>query len=253
MKPRFAATLALFMSLASVELAQALPNEWPPPRGQGERVTQGSGAFLVGMAHVDQFTLNRRLRKNGYPKLSPALNVLGGEGRVIFPSGLVLGARGIALLNQTGPGPGSLHTHFGGGLGMLNLGYALLRTEAFVLTLTGDVGVYGLNLEISDDEAVAFDELLAAPRRSSSLDAVGLLTGLTLALDAQVPLMAGGGRSFLGIGIRLSGLYGPALGHWGRSDGSPVVGEPSLGLTGGYAALAFGFGNRSTARPTPRP
>jgi hypothetical protein len=65
----------------------------------------------------------------------------------------------------------------------------------------------------------------ATPRRSSSLGRGGLF------------------------GLRLSALYGPALGDWGSLGGSSATDGPALRLTGGYAALAFGFGRGETEAP----
>lgn len=51
-----------------------------------------------------------------------------------------------------------------------------------------------------------------------------------------------GRRGFFTLGVRVTGLFGPALGDWAANDGSDVTAGPNTGLTGGFAALAIGFG-----------
>jgi hypothetical protein len=126
--------------------------------------------------------------------------------------------------------------------------------QALSLTLTADIGAYGLSLELSQQDPADFDEVLAEPGRSVSLRRGGILTGLTLGLEAQVPLAVGQGRNFVSVGVRLSALYGPPVGDWG-SEGGEISAGPPLRLTGGYAALAFGFGSiaeRRSEKSVPR-
>lgn len=45
------------------------------------------------------------------------------------------------------------------------------------------------------------------------------------------------------------GLYGPPIGGWDVSEGDEATDGPRTGLTGGYAALAIGFGGGSMREP----
>jgi hypothetical protein len=269
MTPRFASVIVLMLSLAGARHARALPpsstdagnagvgagsssqdenwNGWPPPRPRPEYATEVAGAFLIGILHVDQSALNRRLTESGYQRLSPTLTLVGGEGRAVLTSGVVVGARGSALVSEGGRGPGNWNTRLDGAMGMLNLGYALFRAETLSLTLTADIGAYGLSLELSQQDPADFDEILAEPGRSVSLRRGGILTGLTLGLEAHVPLAVEQWRHFVSVGVRLSALYGPPVGDWG-SEGGEVSAGPALQLTGGYAALSFGFGSSAEHR-----
>lgn len=143
----------------------------------------------------------------------------------------------------SGEGPDGLQTHLGGGLGMLDLGFALVHTRSLLFTLTGGIGGYGLSLRIDDEGSARFDDVLREPTRGSELSAAGLLVGLTLGLDGRVPIGKPdkGRRGFFTLGARAGALYGPPLGGWSLPY-EDVRGGPSSKLLGVYAALAIGFG-----------
>jgi hypothetical protein len=205
---------------------------------------QGFGGFFLGALLLPLSSLNDRLEDNGYDKVPSVLTLIGGEGHAVFDSGFVAGARGGAILSPQGDGPGEFETRFNGGFGMLDFGFAFVQTQPVLVTLTGGLGGYGLNLAISDNQDVDFDEALANPRQSVSLGRGGLLVGATLGVDGRVSIgtVRHGRRRFLTLGARVGALYGPTFGQWGLSDGSDADGGPSIGLTGGFAALVIGFG-----------
>jgi hypothetical protein len=215
-----------------------------PCEDEGGPEAQGFGGFFLGALLLDLSSLNDRLEDNGYEKVPSVLTLIGGEGHAIFDSSFVVGARGGAILSPEGDGPGEFETRFNGGFGMLDLGFAFVQTQPVLVTLTGGIGGYGLNLEISDNQDIDFDEALENPRRSVSLGRGGLLVGATLGVDGRVPIgkVRHGKRSFLTLGARVGALYGPTFGQWGVSDGSEADGGPSLSLTGGFAAVVLGFG-----------
>jgi hypothetical protein len=151
MTPRFASVIVLTLSLAGAGHARALPpsstdagnvdagavsssedenwHGWPPPRHRPEYATEVAGAFLVGILHVDQSALNRRLTESGYQRLSPTLTLVGGEGRAVLTSGVVMGARGAALVSEGGRGPGNWNTRLDGAMGMLESGLCLVSRK----------------------------------------------------------------------------------------------------------------------------
>jgi hypothetical protein len=116
-----------------------------------------------------------------------------------------------------------------------------------LFTVTGGIGGYGLSLGIGDEQSASFDSVLRNPRRSVSLGHGGLLLGLTLGIDFRVPTggVERGRRGFFTLGARVAGLYGPPIGGWDVSEGDEATDGPRTGLTGGYAALAIGFGGGS--------
>jgi hypothetical protein len=225
-----------------------LPEEKPECVSKDEPA-EGAGMFFVGVGFFDFSALNRRLRAAGYETIDDGLTLLGGEGRAIMPSGFVAGARGGALLASDGHGPNGFERSFSGGFGMLDLGFALIRTPALLLTLTSGLGGYGVSLGISDRQSVRFDDVLQAPARSSSVSRGGLLVGLALGLDGRVPVgtVERGRRGFFTLGARVGALYGPPLGGWGLDEGGDATAGPGRGLTGVYGALAIGFGGGPVA------
>ena len=162
----------------------------------------------------------------------------------MLESGFVAGARGAAIIYQSGDGPDGMQTHLGGGFGVLDFGFALVHRAPFLLTLTASIGGYGTSLEIGDEQSARFDDVLADPRRSTTLDRGGLLTGLTLGFDGRVPVgrVERGQQGFFTLGARIGVLYGPALGGWGFSPEAEATAGPSFGLTGAFAGVAIGFG-----------
>jgi len=236
---------------AKINLVPATP-PCEPCRGAPDRdASEGSGSFLLGAALLDLSALNDRLAASGYQRIPSVMTFIGGEGRAVFPSGFIAGARGGALINPGGQGPGNMRTHFGGGFGLVDFGFALVHTQPILLSLTGGIGGYGLSLGIGDEQSVRFDTALANPRQSLTLSRGGLLAGLTLGLDGRVPMGPAehGRRGLFTMGLRVGGLYGPALGAWGLAEGSNATAGPSTGLTGGYALLALGFGGGNVETP----
>lgn len=219
-------------------------------RREGEP-SEGSGSFFIGAGLFDFSALNHHLRANGYEEVDTRMTMLGGEGHAVTPTGFVVGARGGALLSPDGSGPDGLQRTFGGGFGMLDFGFAFVRREALLLTLTSGLGGYGLSLGIGDQQSASFDDVLANPRRSTTLSRGGLLVGLTVGVDGRVPMgpLEQGRRGFFTLGGRIGGLYGPPIGSWGISEGGDATGGPGPGLVGAYAALAIGFGGGNAGAP----
>jgi hypothetical protein len=227
------------------------------PCERDKDAVEGAGAFLVGAGLFDFSSLNNHLAANGYDRLSSVMPIIGGEGHAVFTSGFVAGAHGGGLLGASGHGPG-VRTRLSGGFGMVDLGFAPVRTRDVLFSITGGIGGYGLSLGIGDDQSASFDSVLAKPGRSVSLSQGGLLVGLRLGLDFRVPVghVERGRRGFFTLGVRVAGLYGPPIGDWQISEGGKATDGPPASLTGGYAALAIGFGGGSVRAPgiaAPRP
>lgn len=216
----------------------------PEPTEQQRSGPEAMGALFFGPGLFDMSPLNDRLRANGYQTVPSSMILVGGEGHAVFRSGFVFGARGAGLLSPTRNGPGDLQTRFGGGFGMLEFGYAFVHTEPVLLSLSAGVGGYGTSFEIDNGQSQSFDAVLHNPQQGASLGRSGLLVGATLAVDGRIPLGSSSRirKSFIAIGLRVSGLSGPALGGWTLAQGSNATHGPALGLNGGFVALAIGFG-----------
>jgi hypothetical protein len=198
----------------------------------------------LGAGWFDWSKINERLAAGGYERISEMATLIGGEGHAVVGSRFVVGARGAAILSPDGDGPGDFTRSFGGGFGMLDLGFALIHTRSLLLTATAGIGGYGVSIDISEESSVPFDEALSNPERSASLGTGGMLGALTLAFDVRVPvgLVKRGQQGYFTMGARAGGMYGPPMGDWSLSaDGSATSG-PSQSLLGAYTALAIGFG-----------
>jgi hypothetical protein len=216
---------------------------------------EGAGGFMIGIVWIDLSELNDALSAAGYEELDTAMTLLGGQAHAIFPSGFVVGGHGAAILAPSAGGPEGFRASFDGGFGMADFGFAFLHTRAFLITLTGGIGGYGMGLHISEHRAFAFDDILDNPRRSASLSVGGLLVGLTLGFDGRVPIGQvdeEGMRPFFSLGVRAGGMYGPPISEWSLDDGNESPGGPSSTLSGAYVALVLSFGGApaETAAPS---
>jgi hypothetical protein len=225
-----------------IDLGHAPESSPCPEKGEP---AEGAGVFFIGAGWFDLASVNRHLRANGYERIGSPLTLLGGEGHAVTPSGFIIGARGAAIMASEGSGPDGLRRNFGGGFGMIDLGYALVNSAPLLVSVVSSLGGYGLELGIGDGQTTSFDAALQNPRRSTSIGRGGLLVGLGLGIDGRVPMGevdARGGRGFFTFGARVGALYGPALGGFSLAQGGEATGGPGAGLTGIYTALTLGFG-----------
>lgn len=232
-------------STASSGTAQSAAPSTPAPCTDAERdETEGAGIFWFGPGLFAFSALSDRLEAHGYDRLPNLLPVIGGEGHAVFRSGFVIGGHGAGLLAPDRDGPDDLELHFGGGFGLADFGFAPVHTRSLLFTITGGIGGYGWNLGIGPKGHVDFDDALEDPRRTASLGRGGPLVGATLGIDGRFPLGEAkqGHQGFFTIGLRVGGLYGPPIGSFGLADSGDVSGGPDVGLSGGYAVLALGFG-----------
>ena len=164
----------------------------------------------------------------------------------MLASGFVVGGMGAAILSRGGNGPGNVDAELSGGFGMLDLGFALVNSQALNVVLGGGIGGYGMSLSIHETGGARFDEVLERPGRSATLGRGGLLTSVTLRVEGKVPVgrVERGRQGFLTLGLRAGGLYGLPLGHFSLANGSDVTGDPDTTLAGFYLALTLGFGGR---------
>lgn len=202
-------------------------------------ITFGGGFF-------DLSSMNDRLAANGYERLTGPFAVLGGEMRDIHENGFVTGIYGAAILDKNGDGPDGLRSKWSGGFGLVELGYAPVRFRYFTLSLSAQFGGFGVSLDITESGNARFDDVLAMPRRGTSLSQGGLLFGLMLRADGRIPIgdTHHDRQSYLAIGLRVNGLWGPAFGDWAFAENNyDAKNGPNANLTGAYAALVLGWGS----------
>ena len=205
-------------------------------------------ALFVGAGLFELAGLNGRLEAAGYERLEGITPVIGGELRVIHPSGLLTGIYGAAILPNTGSGPSGVRSSWNGGFGLLEAGWAFVHLPGFALSLSGGAGGYWASLDVHRRGDASFTDVLEDPRRGTSLGVGGLLLGAVLRADGRIPLGAprDDRQSYLAVGLRVTGLWGPALGGWDFDEYNDDVGDgPSGNLAGVYAALVIGWGGTS--------
>lgn len=219
-------------------------------RGCDEYRHRARGDFMPavfgGAGFFDLSGLNDQLEDAGYERLDGLSPVVGGELRVIHPSGFLTSIYGAAILPNTGDGPDRQRVSLRGGLALLDAGWAFVHLPGFTLSLSGGVGGYWASLEIYQRGDDQFDDVLANPRRGTSLGVSGLLLGAVLRADGRIPLGAPRNyrQSYLALGLRVTGLWGPALSGWDFADYDNEVEEGPAGhLSGVYAALVVGWGS----------
>lgn len=203
-------------------------------------------AVFAGAGLFELSGLNDRLDDAGYERLNGISPVIGGELRVIHPSGFLTSIYGAAILPSTSDGPDRLRASLRGGFGLLDAGWAFVHRPGFTLSLSGGVGGYWTSLDIYQRGDDAFNDVLANPRRSTSLGSSGLLVGAVLRADGRIPLGAQRNhrQSYLALGLRVTGLWGPALSGWDFAEHNDEVDDgPAAHLSGAYAAVVIGWGN----------
>jgi hypothetical protein len=227
---------------ASTPPPSSSPRDCPPCEELED--VEGFGEFLLAAGWFDWSKISDRLAGQGYERIPEVSTLIGGEGRAIFGSGFVVGARGAAILTPDGDGPGDFTRSFGGGFGMVDLGFALVHTRSFLLTTTAGIGGYGVSIDISEESSVPFDDALNDPERSVSLGTGGVLGALTLAFDGRVAVGSAerGRQGYFTLGARVGGMYGPPMGEWSLSTDRSATSAPSQSLLGAYTGVAIGFG-----------
>jgi len=205
-------------------------------------------AVFAGAGLFELSGLNDRLEDAGYERLDGLSPVIGGELRVIHPSGFLTSIYGAAILPNIGDGPDRLRASLRGGLALLDAGWAFVHLPGFTLSLSGGVGGYWTSLDIYQRGDDQFNDVLSNPRRGTSIGVSGLLVGAVLRADGRIPL--GPPRdyrqSYLALGLRVTGLWGPALSGWDFAEQDNEVEEGPRGhLSGVYAAVVIGWGSTS--------
>lgn len=219
----------------------------PPAPTEGPAPKLGGISFLVGVALADMGPINDRLAANraAFPNdLPSAYPMLGGQGYGLF-SRFLVGGSGAAIFSRTVDAEPGRKIAASGGWGTFDFGYQVLRVNGFMIAPVLSLGGYGMAVTVAQKGKVEFDDALAT-NRSSTMSNDGVLTGISLIANtvllgrgAQVP----GARTGWTLGLRVGALYGfPIRGF--RSNGAEVVGDPSYGLRGGYAALSIGLGGQ---------
>lgn len=202
----------------------------------------GRGYFMFGGKIIDIKSLNSRLERKGYSKLSDNFISLGGGGHGIIGR-VIIGGEGHGLIGRETTS-GSYKTSIGAGYGFFNFGYIVYSSKRLSVYPLLGLGGGGMSLEIIEREPISFDEVLDNPKRSAELSICGFLLNLALGIDYLLKL--GGdekGEGGLVFGLRIGYTLTPIKGSW-EMDGIDISGGPEIGITGPYIRLMIGGGGR---------
>lgn len=223
--------------LAGLTLGPATPAQAQdePAVDQGKAEIEEFEYFAVGVSATDLGPLNDRLSANGYPTFSTELLSIGGGRYRVVADRLILGAELTGLLTPN-QGFQGRDVFVGGGYGLFSLGYLIRPTPQIrAYPLTG-LGAGGLLLNIGDDGASNFDNVLADPNRSATLSKGSVLVSLGAGLEYQFGHPSGGG-------VRL-GLQGgyllSVLGSDWQLDQDRLSGGPGATVEGPFLRLTIG-------------
>lgn len=233
-----AAALTLVLTAGAAE-AQ-VTGDPPPPESQGY--------MLIGGMSLDMDGLNRSLGAQGFGDLEGETLSIGAGGHVLFGR-WVLGAEGFGLFpREAEAAGGDWIARVSGGGGVVNTGYAVLRTrQTSVYPMLG-LGAGALTLELSESGTPTFDQVLADPRRGSTLNRVLMIVQPAVGLDHFVP--AGEVDGMLAgvlLGVRIGYTFTPLTSDW-YLDTARLAGSPEQGMEGAFIRIVIGGGSR---RATP--
>jgi hypothetical protein len=203
--------------------------------------TSGRGFFMAGYQRLGLRGLNRDLGNAGYPALERHYLTLGGAG-LGTRGRFLIGGEGHALLggNETTAG-GALQLSTSGGFGLFRVGYLAVSSATFDLYPLLGIGGGGMGLKIIERDAPTFDEVLADPGRSSSLDTGMFLLDVSLAANYRIDMREGddGPGGFL-LGVHVGYTFAPGDTSWKLDGINSVAGGPTLQIEGPYVRVSIG-------------
>jgi len=212
----------------------------PPPESQGY--------MLIGGVSLDMDGLNSSLGAQGFGNLEGEMLSIGGGGHVLFGRWL-LGAEGFGLFpREAENNAGDWRARVSGGGGVVNVGYAVVRTEQTSIYPMLGLGGGGLTLELNETGTPTFDEVLTDPRRGSTLNRVLMIVQPAVGLDHFIP--AGEVDGMLAgalVGLRIGYTFTPFTSDW-YLDTARLAGSPDQGMEGAFIRVVIGGGSR---RATP--
>lgn len=237
-------------SLASAAFLLLLLAPWEgltplSPAPLAAQATGGGGYLALGSIELDVDALNDRLRPVGLPEVSSTAFTLGGGGHGIRGR-VLLGGEGHGFLasDETTP-DGSTGVRLGGGYGLFTVGWELYRGDRLALYPKGGVGAGGYSLQIGPREVPRFDDVVADPARSTTLNHGGFLASLGVRAEVALGERRRRGQPRTGpvLGVEVASVQG--LGSWGWStEWGEVTRGPDAAWDGVHLRFTLGGGGR---------
>ena len=201
----------------------------------------GKGYFMFGWNKLNIGNLNAQLAAKGYSQLSDNLFSFGGGGFGII-NNFLLGGEGHGLYGTT-VASGNYNLSLTAGYGFFDLGYIVFSSESVSIFPIIGIGGGGITLDITNRNALTFDEILDEPGRMSKLSAGGFLMNFSIGADYIIDMGNNDNESNggLAVGIIAGYTFAPMKGQW-QMNQVTVSGGPEVGVDGFYIRLMIGGG-----------
>ncbi|MBI3792457.1 MAG: hypothetical protein HY275_16470, partial [Gemmatimonadetes bacterium] len=159
-----------------------------PPTGAAATPPDRSSIFRLGagVSTLDLGGLSPLITGHGYPAIASRVASIGSQLTWQF------GRVGVGLTGETFLGTTSSHADVqlqtSGGYGMVELGFAVVRTPTFTVTPVVGVGAGVVRLEFAARDIVSLDSLIGNPRTESTVSGRSFVGELGLSLAVRLPL-----------------------------------------------------------------
>lgn len=205
-----------------------------------QRKGGGIGFFSAGYQMIDIKRLNEKLRINGFPEYENRFAAMGGGGYGVVRN-LVLGGEGYGLVVSDKSNQ-NYYTSLTAGYGLFNVGYVAYSKQGLTVFPVLGFGGGGIDLTITKDGLVSFDDVMSNPKTGSTLSVGGLMfnIGLNAVYNMNFSQNESNSSGFV-IGASLGYTHFLQLGNWTVFD-REVSNGPSVGISGLYFKIMIGGG-----------
>ncbi len=217
-------TLSGLVSIASAQVPPAADSVMP-------RFTIGSIQTSVGYVQFSFAELDSRFAAAGLPKAASAAATFG-LGADVRTGRLLVGA-GFQTMISRNQSDAAYRTRMSGSYGLLDLGFAALRTHGLTVYPLGGVGATRLSLNVKERGDFTFDDGLQRPTREMGLSGTTALVHTGLLVEQRFHAR----ESEYAVSLRVGFARSVGSQAW-RSDDSNVGNGPR-GIHGSYMRLVF--------------
>lgn len=232
-----AAALSLAAVATSIMPRMALSQASPAPAPVEHR-----GGLHLGYLQLDLADLNRALNSAGYPSLDEGFFTIGGSGYEVRDRFVGGGEFHGVLGRQKNTTGGTYTLSATGTFGLLRAGYVVHRSARLDVFPMLGLGFGTMSLKIAQRNALAFDDVLADPRRSATLTNVSFLLDASIHLDWRFHVRQREPNRDGGVVVGVQGGYSlsPWTSSWKLDGLNSVAGGPGMRLRGPYVRISIG-------------
>lgn len=200
---------------------------------------EGSGSFNIGFANLSNSDFQQFLPRD-FDQISDRYLLIGGEGYAL-KGNFLFGGSGQAIIGQD-EHSGSQKAGISGGMGFINVGYAVINQDKIKLFPMLGIGGGSMELRISEDEDVSLNEIIEDPAQEITLEVGNFMLDFSVGLDYIPSIqMAKNGKEGGGFktGLRVGYMLGFNNDNW-TYGGGDVKSAPDFGLNSFYVKLVIG-------------